>query len=901
MTHEDPLRRSRLGRLLTASVTLAVITGPFAPMGRASDADAGLPPCAVPGQITRHPDDDWYSIKAPVFPVGPQLLTDLAVEPLVAERLYVTNGLSVMRSGDAGCTWTESFTLPEFSNDGPSLEDSYILEVEVSAPGVVYLPVQMSGTVERPFIFSSTDAGATWERAEGLPLSTVTGRIIDLDASLADGGSASVLMDLDQWEPVAGTTAKVGQMLFTTSRAGEVWQPRALFQDEIGIGGTVSYTIPTGVNPVEFQKIAVDPLAADNVWLYGDAGVFLSTSTSLSDTGLGPTRVLDVSLDRGLVLAYSSEDPVVEMSVDGGQTFSRYQTGFMMDSADALAVVPASLAVTGSLGRVFYQIAGGGPPALLDVSPKDGRPVSDIQAVVPESLVLPAIYGRTHKTIEVTFTPEGDPIDVKNAHIIPREIAGIGALQPAIRRVVLDAGESKTLPYLFDLPAAASPTDVYFLIDISGSMQNTINGIRDAMQDIVDRLAASGLDVAFGLGAFRAYGDPPAYARIRDIGPADQELASGLNSLRASGGGQESQMAALYQSVTGEGDSQIQPGLNMNFRPGSLRIAILVTDEPISQGSPHPSIETTIGALVSHEVKQVGLAIQPPSFTGYDYDDPGEPASDMQYVAERSGALAPEEGADCDGDGHIDIQPGGPIVCLVDPSRAGEAGLMSDAITNVIRAVTDIQDLTVSIAPTVDSEGATEIIDDSFSVVKEGLDLKQNQSFGFDVPVRCPHVNRDTSYPLTLRVNKPGVTLAQASLTVVCKAPKAPKPVVPLLSIFVPVAAIPPPPPRPPDLVPEPNPQPNPQSNPQAQAGFAAQEQQQPQVAIAEQASEPEAAEERATEELFMTAHEEERVPPFAFVFATAVITSIYGYITVVQPRTRTAFAGRRRRRRAHR
>jgi hypothetical protein len=153
-------------------------------------------------------------------------------------------------------------------------------------------------------------------------------------------------------------------------------------------------------------------------------------------------------------------------------------------------------------------------------------------------------------------------------------------------------------------------------------------------------------------------------------------------------------------------------------------------------------------------------------------------------------------------------------------------------------------------------------------------------------------------FPVVVNVARPGGSIASADLDVNCVPIVKKEEVLTIFAAFVPVAAVPPPPPRPPDPIPEPNPnpQPNPQSNPQA--GFAAQEQQQPQVALAGQegAVAPDVAEEgAASEDFFMSDNSESRIPPVGFIFTTGAITAVGGYVLVTRGRTRTAHARNRR------
>lgn len=888
---------------MVALLSCAVLASPFATSGVAQAA--GVPSCNVPGQITPHPIN-WYSIRVPGFSTGTEAITDYAVEPLVADRLYVTNGTVVMRSVDAGCHWTQVFALPATGN-GMNAANSRILEIEVGGPGAVYLPIQQAEPAPQPHVVVSTDGGSSWNQADGPVMNTLVGRIRDLDVSLGNGAAAAMLLDVELSEPgVVGAEGQ--QVLLTTTSSGTTWDvgPGQVLDSDTRVTTPVA-SVSTGGGR-EMTSIAVNPVRPNEVWLYGPNGVSRYDGATMNDTGLGATTVLDIAMDGRAVLAYSSDSNVGKLSLDGGVSFVTIQSGFPVDSIDIITSTPTEIA-TGSYGRVLTQtlFPGQARPQLRDISPQDGRAVTDVQVAFPNSVQRPSVYTRTSNTIEVVYEPKGEIIkpqlvslDLTEPHVDD----GNNKLMPASKTVSLRPGQSRTIDYELNLPGATTPLDVYFMIDISGSMQGTINGIRAAMQDIADRLAHEDIDVNFGVGSFRSYDTPPAYKRERDIGPTGPELAAALNRLTASGGGDETQMAALLQSVTGEGDGSIPPGLNMHFRRGSLPVAIMVTDEPISQGPPHPTYDAVIDALNAHGVEQVGLAIQEPPLLGeQDYGNPGPAAQGLRRVADGTDTVAPYGGVDCDGDGDIDIPAGVELVCFVDPNHSSDAGLMADAIVNIVSALQDVRQLDVQAGPKVSPTSESEVVTDIAPDPLPPLDLKKPSAAQFSLTVTCPHVPRKTVFPIEVGVASYSRTFASAELDVVCVPIMEKAEVLTLFSAFVPIAAVPPPPPRPPDPVPEPNPnpQPNPQQNPQAQAGFAAQEQQQPQLALANQegAAAPEVASEgAAADDFYMSDNSERRIPPIGFIFTTATITCLGGYLVMARERTRTAPARNRRGRR---
>lgn len=884
--------RGNARRAVAVVVAGVIVAGPMSALGTAGSEPLS---CSISGRITPHAAD-WYSIDAPHFPVGPQTVSAYAVDPMDRDHLYVTNGASVMRSSDGGCRWDVAYALADSSAAGPGLNaaNARIRGIDVSAGAVVYVSIQQSSPVgPRARALVSSDHGATWQPADGPGLAATIGVLRDFDASATNRTSAYALVDVENGELPGGLSLGVGQVLFATSNAGATWDVRALFANDTRVSppGGAGVVVATGE---ELDRVEAHPRNPGEVWVYGRAGVFVSDGLGARDLGLGATGVLDISRDGRLVLVYGRDSPDAYMSTDGGASFEKFNARATISSAAAAAANPPFAAV-GALGNAYFQMG----RTLVDISPYDGRPLSDLQVAAPPGYRFPLVYGHTTYSIEVKAIPKAvrfdDIEEIKTGALQPGPAHKPGVLRPRRERIVLRPGRARTIPYSLRLRSSATPVDVYFLIDVSQSMQGTINGVRAAMQSIVDRLGRAGLDALFGVGAFRSFRDAPAYQRVRDIGPPDDELRRALDSLVARGGDDETQMAALYESVTGDGRYGVPPGLNMHFRKPALKIAILVTDEPISQGGLHPGIATVVDALVDADVKQVGLAIQEGALIGPDdYDNPGQPASELQKVARGSNALAPEGGVDCDGNPGIEISEGGPLVCMVSPGRSSDAEVMANVIVQVVEAVEDVHDL----KPAVVSSSATgDVVDSVTPAVFPGRDLKRPHSLSFDVTVRCPDVRARTIFPLTVGVDATRRRLADASLVLVCVPRATPAeeqapPVAPVFSALVPPAAVVPPAPRPPEPVPEPNPypNPNPQANPQAQAGLAMQDQKEPQFAFVYQSGANEHAAYRpARDDLDMsTPRRRPGAPPALFVVATGALTSLFAYVMALE-RTRGA------------
>jgi len=461
-----------------------------------------------------------------------------------------------------------------------------------------------------------------------------------------------------------------------------------------------------------------------------------------------------------VVRAFSSSAAYVHSSSDGGASWSTNLTPATVRSAAALS--PGTYAMGTPNGVFLVQ---GGAPAVGLTSPAI-PPIFDLSASQPSS---PILFGRTDRTLERLRANDGGEFQPAERDTAVPSIPLLDLPpipRPSLKgpdEVTLREGQDTTKRYLLELTGTPTPVDVYFLFDTSGSMGSAIRGVREAMRQVVLSLVRHRVDAHFGIGRYVSYADPPAYERVRDIGPPDQQLAKALASLTAEGGGYESQLAALYQSATGDGDDEshrqgyayIPPNRQANFRKGTLRTIIHMTDEPFSEGTPNPTYETTIGALVESNIQQLGIALQ-----NEPVDVGGRtPRYGLDRVARGSGAAA-EEPLDCDGDGIDDIGKGAPLVCVLPPVRAQDSVVMAEALVGLIRAVEHARPITV----TADGHRA-EVL-----AAPEGLlDLRKPATLPIEVRFRCPEVERDERESVRLAASLEGRQLAVLPVALRCR------------------------------------------------------------------------------------------------------------------------------------
>ena len=255
-----------------------------------------------------------------------------------------------------------------------------------------------------------------------------------------------------------------------------------------------------------------------------------------------------------------------------------------------------------------------------------------------------------------------------------------------------------------------APIDVYLLVDLSGSFSDDLAYFKLEASILTIGLRSLYPNSRFGLGAFQDYPIYPfgsaadgdkAYYRIMDLTSDIPALLKVIMNLSTKNGldDPQSQLVALYQAATGEGQdlseagypgASIPAGQQASFRKGATKIIILWTDAPFHRPGdsgdipyPGPGFEKTIKAL---------LNVDPAKVIGISSGTAAVP--DLREIARGTGALAPPGGVDWDSDGVVDIPEGAPLVCSVPPTGEG----IADAITATVEAVAKFEysDLTVN-------------------------------------------------------------------------------------------------------------------------------------------------------------------------------------------------------------
>jgi len=812
-------------------------------------------PKAACGNRVHDAGNGWQSIR-PNWSAGGNEIVQVVSVPYAPDRMYATNGATVMQTDNDGCTWHQATaTNPSGGSLGILPEPLDGLLRLPSSAHIVAIAAPSSATASDRLYIAWNDESSIATRphvtvlgldgqheAEGLPQFGSIGKF-DLAASDSTPTTAYVVVDPDLGGDGGVYTTTDGGKNFTQRNADE--------------------------RSSTLRHITVDPVVSN--WLYGetDSGLVKSDDGGRS---FEPVRQasdidsFDVASGNGssMLVAGHAERKSFDRSNDGGRSWTAYDSPV---NAREVAKQPIQSTVGVSDGTRFYILTpGNGQP--LEKTPGAGAP-QQIQFTAPSAVGYAIVGMRGETVLRTTLTLENETIQPSDPgkpvvllpHGVPHQFPS--TLTAERNAVTLPAGGHQDVDYKLLLPRTPSPVDIMFLVDTSASTDKTIEGLKQDLADIVNDLASTGLNAQFGVGDFKDYspridnigdgelGDYP-YRLDREIGPADSSLRAALNNLKSRGGGDpaESQLTALYQSTTGAGQhypgrktfiKYLSPGQSAGYRPEALRLAVLATDERFHRELSYltPTWSQTVAALRNHGVHPIGLAVQT-------VDDQGakhgfHSLKVEQQLATATGSLAPIGGVDCNGDLVPDLAAGSPFVCKVPVtvSRGVKVGNVELTKTHVLpvklapaitRAAETLPDLrTVGLQFT---GGPAHLA----SIVNPGqlpqVNLKNDNSLSFTVRYTCPRIRHAKLYHLGVNAAAGTRVVAHAKMRVSCGAvpPVKPQRVPPVAAAAVPVAAAAAPP-APGQPVPNANPNPNPALN--ANVGFASQEEEQRQLAFA--------------------------------------------------------------------
>lgn len=754
-------------------------------------------PCA-PGRA------GWTSFPGPRFELGDPTIDALTVmgAPGRHGAPVVTNGDQVFAGDLLTCSWQELYRLaPSADPLVPlSAESAEIVRLAWSG-GALHLAVEEDfGVVSRVHVITLRAGGASWASVQrGLPAAATGVRA--LTAVPADGARLYLLVD-----------EGAGAALYASRDAGASWERRS--------------ALPSGLSAA---GLVVDPLVPRALWAYGgglkrslDGGRTWQTVGALGGT-IALADVFHAPGAPARVLAYEPDGMTFWRSDDGGATWRVF--GAPSGDVQAIASGAGPDSVLVSLHQGVYRFR---PPSYWVEETPEGH--DGLFELTADRHARPWIFGRSTGRVLI-YGALDERLDPASFTVVPAEVARSRAsLRARPAALALAPGKRRTVRARLTLPPDPTPLDVFFLVDTTESMQSSIDALRQGLQEIVDELAARGIDARFGVAEYRDYplavygnnlaGDRP-YVLGRPLGAADAELAAALARLRAGGGGDfpEAQLTALYQAVTGAGDPAglVPPGGQAGFRPQALGVIVNVTDAPFHDDAAHPS---PAGAEVARELRargvlQVGLAAYgPQGLEGA--------RADLTEIAEATGARAART-VDCDGDGDAELGAGDALVCPVTGRvNAGEGGL-APAIVSLLEAVRD--EAPVGLA----ARSGRRLVAGIAPGLLSAVDVKDPHVLGFDVTLSCPPALAGQARVVELVAHVRAAAVALERLRVDCLAPpaalRAPPPLLPAAPAPARPAAAPAPPPHPPEQLPQQQP------NAQAQGALGQQEREEPQLA----------------------------------------------------------------------
>jgi hypothetical protein len=263
-------------------------------------------------------------------------------------------------------------------------------------------------------------------------------------------------------------------------------------------------------------------------------------------------------------------------------------------------------------------------------------------------------------------------------------------------QVTVEPGQTATFTAVADIAPRPTPVDVFFVIDSSNSMGPVFDSLKLSIHKASADLASSGIAVQVGVADFSDLQVRP-YRRLLALEPVDCDIVRALATVTTTGGAEPHRLA-LEQAVTGSGRREVRVprGQSAGFRPGTLRLVVHATDERIDGRLPYsPSHEALVEMFRRERVLHVGLTVAQVTGVSGDigaFDDPDRVGRDLDALARDTGAVAPANGLDCDGDGAMDLKPGAPVNCKFGIGVTTGTGAVGQAsvgqlVTQIVRAL----------------------------------------------------------------------------------------------------------------------------------------------------------------------------------------------------------------------
>ena len=806
------VRRRALGAVLAAAAVLAA--GSVLHVQPASAHGPLKTNCVSENEPKAGQYGTWLQIPVRSFPAGPQRITAHAVDPSEPRRWWITNGKSVMRSQDSGCSFSPVFTLPtaptgdlRVTGDdritgiavAPRAPDAHRVYLTVASlddlparlpklPGEVPVP---AGTVTVTQVVRSDNAGAASSWVSTAPLAAPAGGPGPIRTSLTD--------------PLT-VYAVAGGVLNASTDGGATWRAASIPATAAGGDPRIKDFTVDSVDPAEVWAVTGGRIV-NSV----DRGVTWKASTVPATGARGPAvSVGGVSPTVVTVPVSSSGDGRVTslyMATEKSRRFAQVPASNVAGPAQSIAggrgfdlvLASSDAARTPSRSGVYRYNRDGG---LVDIDEFRLARQSPLLDVIADRDPSTRYYFHTDNSV-VIFADRTDPAMPRGGGTTdafgfftppaPPQAAP-ATLSPATARVPVQPGGSADTPYSLNLPRQPVRLDAFFLLDTSESTEPYINGLRNGLADLSRRLVREGIDAQFGLGEYQDWqGAHNVRYRLRDqIGPPDRAYQKSLREITVAGGEEPGYMA-LHQMATGVGidtprkGPRVDPGQQARWRPGAYRLAVVVADESYVTDPDSVTPAQAVAALVERKIHTVGIHVGTtlpdvtegptgqcrPVTPPIGLNDELRKAADrsklrcqMYDVARATDALAPAGGVDCDGDGRMDVLGGRPLVCGLTIDEGRNVVAMTGPLTRILTALTTptAVDLvgrspsgaTVAVRPAAD-----------FSAT----DVRRDARLGFTVTTGCSAEQAGTVLPVTLTARVATLPVATANLDVVCGDP----------------------------------------------------------------------------------------------------------------------------------
>jgi hypothetical protein len=733
----------RLARPLLAIVALCVLAVSLAPARGQAPPGADRLCDGGSGKVLR--SGKWTTVEKPE---GLSKITAHAVGGDSAKLMLVTDGHTVMRSTDRGCSWKTVYTVASPSAedtplDGVLPEISRMLIPTGSSRVILVLDGLVKTVGAQVLVSDKAGDEGSFVEAQGVPDS---GQFRDV-VSAADNPDVIYLVttvndQAGQVDP-AGATGPLyisndgGRSFAQAGGGGQIerlavepdtggrylWAARSsgVIESSRDYGATwEAHPIePTGEEPDVTQgEIPESPVK----WL--DVAVFRFATTAHVVVALGaPNRQADVtravaSYDKGKTW---EDFPVDGLGPAGGLFFG--------SSDDQLfSAVPTDNTAyrgPGLLEFSFEEFRWVGIDDFALGSLKDPRAVREPQAGDPQ---YNSIWLRRDKpdpdAPDLLARFEPPPADPSGRRFTGRPDCGgkpaskvkTGSVEfkPGQLSVQLEPGQPASIPLIADVPGDPTPSDLFFLMDHSDSMDPAIEGLFCSVERLIRDVPERGLDAYFGLGAYNGI-DSYTYRRLVDILPPEEAgpaVSAELKKLFSTAGVDEPLRSALFQTATGAGFTgrpkgrPVEPGQQADWRPAEKKVpryVLVITDEPYEETTQgEPAYQAVVDALKAKNINVIGLRVQPfgsEQVTSADHS-PARQLLLLQQLtnfARDTGALAPKGGVDCDGGGTPDVQTGEPIVCTI--SEQGIKREFDDTLISVLTALAGEDMQTVKLVP----------------------------------------------------------------------------------------------------------------------------------------------------------------------------------------------------------